>query len=251
MDDQKNKKYWQQIADAYNRNVGEKGDIRHEVIINPIVFKFLENLEGKIVLDAGCGNGYLSRRMAKTAKKVYGVDLTENLLKFAKQQNNPNNLEFTVGTLEKLQFLDKTFDVVLCNMALMDIEKLEVDIQELGRVLKTDGSLVASIIHPCFENPPETYSLFDKDNQRIGRLVRNYFKTGLVVDKNQPVDNGEPYQHFHYLISDYLNAFSKASLFLEETIEPNGNQIFKNIGKDDGGMNPDAPTFIIFKLRKL
>ena len=41
MADQKNKKYWQRIAEIYNQNVGEKGDIRHEIIINPIVFDFL------------------------------------------------------------------------------------------------------------------------------------------------------------------------------------------------------------------
>ena len=80
MNNQKNKKYWDKIAKLYHANVGEKGDVRHEMVINPVVFNFLGDLKGKVVLDGACGNGYLSRRMAKTAKKVVGVDLTEKLI---------------------------------------------------------------------------------------------------------------------------------------------------------------------------
>lgn len=253
MNYQKNKKYWGKIAKLYHANVGEKGDIRHEMVINPVVFKFLGNLEGKVVLDGACGNGYLSRRMAKTAKKVVGVDFTEKLIEFAKHQDNPKNLEFLVGNLEKLQFENQVFDVVLCNMALMDIERMGIVVDELSRILKVGGKLVISLIHPCFENPPRTYSIFDEKNGkkiRIGSVVQRYFDKGLVIDRNQIVDKGEFYQHYHYMISDYLNAFSKANLFLKEVSEPNGNEIFKSTD-NDGGMNDDTPTFIIFNLEKL
>ena len=47
MNIQKNKIYWEKIAKIYHANVGEKGDIRHEIIINPVVFEFLGDLTGK------------------------------------------------------------------------------------------------------------------------------------------------------------------------------------------------------------
>lgn len=253
MNNQKNKKYWEIIAKFYHANVGEKGDIRHEIIINPVVFNFLGGLEGKVVLDGACGNGYLTRRMAKTAKKVVGVDFTEKLIEFAKHQDNPKNLEFFVGNLEKLQFQNQIFDVVLCNMALMDVEKLDIVIEELSRVLKIGGKMVMSLIHPCFENPPRTYAIFEEKEDkkiRVGTIVQKYFTKGLVVDKRNVVDNGEFYQHYHYMISDYLNSFSRANLFLREVSEPNGNEILRSLGKD-GGMNDDTPTFIVFGLEKL
>ena len=46
---------------------------------------------------------------------------------------------------------DGIFDLVICNMALMDIENAAEAIQEVSRVLKSRGRFVASISHPCFD----------------------------------------------------------------------------------------------------
>ena len=239
--------YWQEIAQTYNNIVGEKGDIMHEKVINPIVIDFLGDLKGKVVFDAGCGNGYMSRILSKTASRVVGVDFTERLIKLARQCPNPSNLEFFVDDLEKLKFPNNTFDVILCNMVLMDVERMSYVIMELSRVLKRDGTLVISTIHPCFENPPYTYSIVDSHGELTGRVVRNYFETGLVIDEKQNVVKGQFYQHYHYMLQDYLNTFSRANLFLEKTSEPNDFEIL-GVGNS---MNPHTPTFIILKLRKI
>lgn len=52
--------YWKTISNVYDENVGEKGDIRHEQIINPVVLGFLSNLSG---------NGYLIRKIHSLWKK--------------------------------------------------------------------------------------------------------------------------------------------------------------------------------------
>lgn len=243
---QTNKSYWQNIAHEYDKNIGEIGDIRHDKIINPIVFKLLGNLTGKIVLDAGCGNGYLSRRMAKTAKKVIGIDFTKELIEKASQKNNYQNVKFINGNLELLPFASNIFDVILCNMVLMDVENFDKAIYEFGRVLKKKGIVVVSALHPCFENPPNSYSLFSDNGIRIGRLVKKYFATGLIKDEKNKI-NDESYQHFHYMVSDYLNTFSKNKLYLEKMVEPNGYLIDKD---NKMGMNPDTPSFLIMKFKK-
>lgn len=243
---QKNKKYWEDIASEYAKIISEVGDPRHEQVVNPAVFELLGNLNDKVVLDAGCGNGYLSRRIAKTAKKVIGVDLTEELIKQAKNQHNPQNVEFMLGNLENLPFDNEVFEVVLTNLVLIDVENLNLVVSELARVLKKGGRLVMSTLHPCFENPPRTYSWWTEDKKiRIGRVVQKYFDTGLIKDDNQQMESGQVYQHYHYMISDYLNAFSYAGLTLKKTIEPNGNQISPDIG-----MNDHTPTFLVMQYEK-
>ncbi len=132
-------------------------------------------------------------------------------------------------------------------MVLMDVERLDKVVGEFGRVLKPDGFIIVSILHPCFENPPNTYSLFDDNGKRIGRIVQKYFETGLIKDDKNRINN-EPYLHYHYMISDYLNNFSKNKLFIEKMVEPNGYKIDKD---KNMGMNPDAPTFLIMKFKKI
>lgn len=246
MKDTASRIYWKHIAEEYDKIVKDKGDINHEQIINPVIFRFLGNLNDKIILDAGCGNGYLSRKIAKNAKKVIGVDFTEKLIKVAERQNKQKNVEFIVSNLKHLPFNDGFFDAVLCNMVLMDLENFTECIKELSRVLKKSGTLVASLTHPCFENPPRTYSLFDDNGKRIGRAIQYYFDTGLLIDNNQNVVKGQYYQHYHHTISDYLNAFYNAGFCLQGVSEPNGYNIIGDIG----GMSNHAPTFIIMRYIK-
>jgi ubiquinone/menaquinone biosynthesis C-methylase UbiE len=237
------KDYWKKVAKSYDDLVGEKGDIAHSKIINPIVSEFLGNLRNKVILDAGCGNGYWTRRIAKSAKKVVGVDFTKELIEIAKSKSSKLNIEFFVGDLRKLNFPKEKFDIVLCNMALMDVDGLNKAVSEMARVLEIGGNLIISITHPCFENPPNTSTLKDKSGRKIGRLVKHYFKTGLIKDLKQNWDDKNYYQHCHYTIEDYLNAFSKNKLFLEETSEPNWAKIMEGYSH--------TPYFIIFKLRKI
>jgi len=246
MADRRNSKaYWGKVAKSYDKLVSETGDKAHSLVINPIVLNFLGDLKGKIVLDAGCGNGYWSRRLAQRAKKVVGIDFTEELIRIAESKLPSHNLEFRQGNLKELKFPDSKFDVVLCNMVLIDVDDLDKVIGELARVLKPNGVLIASITHPCFENPPNTTTLEDKKGRKIGRLVKHYFKVGLVVDTNQNWDTQREYQHYHYMISDYLNAFARHGLCLIKTSEPNWVEM---TGEGDYS---HTPYFIIWKLRKL
>lgn len=245
MPQQKNKNYWKNISQEYDKNVGEKGDIRHEKIINPVVFNLLGNLSGKTVFDAGCGNGYLTRIMAKTAQKVVGIDFTKELIKRAKQKESSSNIEFIEGNLEQLPFSENSFDVILCNMVLMDVERIDKVINEFHRVLKPLGIVIISLIHPCFENPPRTYSLFNDKGIRLGSVIQKYFETGLIKDEINKINN-QPYQHYHYMISDYLNVFANNNFCLLEMIEPNGYEVDRDVG-----MNNDTPTFLIMKFKKL
>lgn len=238
-----NKIRWEQIVDIWDKGIGEDGDIRHKLVINPVVFKYLGDLSGKIVLDAGCGNGYLSRQLAKTAKKVVGVDFTEGLIDRAKQRSlSFTNIEYTVGNVEKLSFSENTFDTVLCNMVLMDLENIESAVFELARVAKKGATIVISTQHPCFENAHKDFPLHDKQGNEIGRVITDYFTPGLVVDKY------EGFPHYHWTLAQYLNAFSSNQLFLEETREPNNKQILKE--KMIEVVRNHTPMFIIFKLRK-
>lgn len=232
------KTYWSSIAKSYDAVVKETGDQSQQLIINPIVQELLGDLKGKSILDAGCGNGYWTRRIAQTAQRVVGIDFTEELIERAKGRGIPDNAEFIIGNLERLLLTDEIFDVVLMNMVLLDLEELPSVIHEVARVIKFGGKIVVSTTHPCFENPPNAHFLKDEQGNKVGRAVSNYFTAGLVRDE---VNN---YQHWHYKISDLINSFATNRLFVEKMIEPDGTASFKNGGKDHN------PYFLVMRLRK-
>jgi len=108
-----NKLRWEEIAGIWDKGIGEEGDIRHKLVINPIVFEFLGNLRGKKILDAGCGNGYIARKMAKTAKVVVAVDFSDGLIKRARKKSQEfTNIDYRVKNIEELSLPDKYFDLV-------------------------------------------------------------------------------------------------------------------------------------------
>ncbi|MCL5676107.1 MAG: class I SAM-dependent methyltransferase [Patescibacteria group bacterium] len=236
-----NKLFWDEFADRYDKLVREEGDRWQKSIVNPFVFKLLGNFKGKIVLDAGCGNGYLSRIIAKTAKSVIGVDFTNKLLEKAKESSKDIlNLSFLLSDLENLPLTNNSFDIILCNLVLINVENLEVVVNELARVLKGNGFIVVSITHPCFENPPYTPAIKNKKGETVAREVYRYFPTGLIVNTTE-----ENQLHYHYLLSDYINIFSQAHLYLEKMIEPNNDEIIKNEEKNI------TPLFLLMKFKKV
>lgn len=112
-------------------------------------FKLLKqltkNINGKI-LDLGCHGGTLTSVIAETAKnsKVYGLDISENAILYAKQRHP--NINFQVCDLSKgIPYENKTFDAITCFDILEHLSDPPKIIDEIKRVLKKDGSLIVEI----------------------------------------------------------------------------------------------------------
>ncbi|MCI4363753.1 MAG: class I SAM-dependent methyltransferase [Thermoplasmata archaeon] len=146
---------WETLAEYYDGKQGETGDLWHRALIDPGLFDLLGELPtGCRVLDLACGNGYISRRLARAGASVVGVDLGKRILELARAREAADPLGITYLGLDAAH-LDgiggATFDVVVANMSLMDIEDASGALREVGRVLRPGGRFVASVSHPCFD----------------------------------------------------------------------------------------------------
>lgn len=106
----------------------------------------IEWVNGKIVLDAACGEGYGSNILSGYAKTVIGLDLDDNTIKNAEEKYASDNLSFIQGSIENLPFENNMFDVVV---SFETVEHVDDEIQkkfltEIKRVLKPDGLLIMS-----------------------------------------------------------------------------------------------------------
>ncbi len=101
-------------------------------------------VQGKTVLDIASGSGYGTQMLAKKAKKVFGVDVDETSVKYAKQCYDAPNIEYKVGDGEAIPLPDNAVDVVVSFETIEHIKDYAKFIQEVKRVLKPDGLAVIS-----------------------------------------------------------------------------------------------------------
>jgi 2-polyprenyl-3-methyl-5-hydroxy-6-metoxy-1,4-benzoquinol methylase len=89
----------------------------------------LGNVAGKRVLDAGCGGGAYSRQLASLGATLTGIDGSAEMISIAERYSEQPNLGYRVADpAEKPPFPDDSNDVVLANMALIDIPRIDVGI---------------------------------------------------------------------------------------------------------------------------
>lgn len=116
------------------------GKYAHELEKN-LLLSFLGVPKGKKILDVGCGTGIYSIESARLSAEVVGLDNSEEMLNFAKESIEKNNLSklkvnFILGDAEKLPFEDNSFDIVIAVLSLCFIKNDRKALAEMRRVCK-------------------------------------------------------------------------------------------------------------------
>ncbi len=164
-------KRWDMHAEVFTAGYTELGDISRRTLLNPTIFSLMDDVNEKNVLDAGCGEGYLSRILAQKGASVTAVDYSEKMLELAKNRTEEDtNIIYNYGNCENLDFLaGNQYDMIVSNMVLQDLEDYQAAFQEMYRLLKPSGSFIFSILHPCFITPNSGWIRNNKVKSSIGR----------------------------------------------------------------------------------
>lgn len=115
----------------------------------------------KYVLDAGCGEGDLSIRIAKCGANVTGIDYSLPNVEAAKSHANQAgvNVLFSHGDAERIPFDDGSFDVVVSNHVLEHLPSFETGLKEIFRVTNSEAIIaVPTCLNLC------AISLLGRDN---------------------------------------------------------------------------------------
>jgi len=118
-------------------------------------YRFAESyVKGKVVLDIACGSGYGASILAREAKRVEGVDISKDSIKYARKHFKSKNIEFFVGDAVKLEFLEPgSFDVIVSFETIEHLIKYKLFLQEIKRVLKKDGTFIVSTPNKKYSSP--------------------------------------------------------------------------------------------------
>ncbi len=157
------KKYFSDIANKYDS--ARNSDFR-EVELQKDEFKIITDFVHKSkpgkVLDVACGTGvYLS---LYKGREVHGVDISKDMLKYAKIKNPKANLK--VANAERLPYKDKTFAVVTSARFICHTPEYKKIIHEMVRVISPGGSLILD-----FPNKYSLSAITTKIRLMLGKLA--------------------------------------------------------------------------------
>ena len=229
-------------ADAGDR-VGafdEEGDGARRWLLNPTIFALLGDPAGSRILDAGCGQGYLSRLLAKRGAHMTGVEPAAPWYASAvdREEADPLGITYLQADLSTLSVthphLSEAFDVVIANMVLMDIADYEAAIASCATALIPGGVFLCTLLHPCFEESGAEWL-------RKGAIeTREYL---------QPYTRAQGIGYlFHRPLSAYINTLLSAGFTLQQLVEPQlSAEGAYALGND---RDCHVPSFVALRLLK-
>lgn len=135
------------FADAFDLHASASAYNAH--YDRPGMLELLGDVVGLSILDAGCGSGLYAEELARRGADVIGVDASTEMIRLAAKRTG-DRCDFRVHDLEEpLTWAgDASFDVIVMALVLHHLENPRPVLRELHRVLREDGRLVLSTIHP-------------------------------------------------------------------------------------------------------
>ena len=199
----------------------------------------LGDVAGLNVLDAGCGEGYLSRILASRGANVTGIDIAARMVELARAQDPEGKISYQVADLcQPLPALQQHFDLVASYFVLNDVYDYRGFLATLASVVKPGGCVV------FFMNNPYSYV--------VRSHVTDYFDTGKAVPYRGMVEDGVNVHFYHRTLQEYLDACSASGLHLQRLLDiPTPEGAFKRRADTLIPEGYHFPFFMILSLVKM
>jgi 2-polyprenyl-3-methyl-5-hydroxy-6-metoxy-1,4-benzoquinol methylase len=260
--------HWGEVGAWYDDLVQDQGSEYHQEVIFPSLLPLIEKSVTKIsdlnVVDLGCGQGVLTRKLAKLGANCTGIDLAPSLISMAKKRgsegkpiqyikaditdllSNNNNLKFDLK--------ENHYDVATIILTIQNVDKIRPLFKAVNKLLKVDGSVYIVMVHPAFRIPKSSDWYFNPLNNKQARIMYQYLNSHKIEITMHPgeAESAVTY-HFHRPIKTYLNALSMEKLyptFIDELITHKKEQ--KGIKSEQiEAAKAEFPMFMLIKATKL
>ncbi|MBO4450599.1 MAG: class I SAM-dependent methyltransferase [Clostridiales bacterium] len=185
----------------------------------PTLISLLPDLEGKRILDLGCGSGercidYIKRGAAK----VTGIDISEKMLEAAKNENADPRITYIRMPMEDIGELNETFDVAISSLALHYVEDFEGVVKNVYRLLNDGGIFLFSQEHPlstCYSGDADRWTR-DGNGRKIHANIANY----CVEGRKDSTWFVEGIQRYHRMFSTIVNTLADNGFEILKMAEP-------------------------------
>jgi ubiquinone/menaquinone biosynthesis C-methylase UbiE len=210
----------------------------------PATLSLLKGIEGKKLLDLGCGPGIYAKLLKNRGVEVYGIDLSEKMIKIAK--SNVKNVDFRVGSVYKLPYKSNYFDIVLATYVVEYFEDIDRAFKEIKRVLKKNGIFIFSITNPVRQ---ATYHI--KRKPHTWRVFDNYFKEGKrTATWWWRLKYPTKVSFIHRTYETYIKAILGNGFVIKDYIDAKPPLGSKKVDRRSYEYASKVPQVCVFKVRK-
>jgi malonyl-CoA O-methyltransferase len=140
-----------EIASAYDRwarTYEATGNATRDLAV-VVLRRELPDVQGKDVLEIGCGTGLNTRYLTERARSVIAVDVSAGMLEQARANVLAANVRFEQRDIRcSWDLADASVDLVVCTLVLEHVEDLDPVFREAARVLRPGGGLFVCELHP-------------------------------------------------------------------------------------------------------
>ncbi len=243
-----NRADWDREADDYQREHGEfLGDASFTWSpegLDEAEVHLLGDVEGRRVLEVGCGAAQCSRWLAARGAVVVGLDLSVRQLQHSLRIDSERGTEVPVvcASATSLPFADSTFELACSAFgALPFLVDISAGLREVRRILQPGGRCVFSVVHPVRRMLPD-------DPGREGMtVIRSYFDRTPYVELDR--DGRPSYVEPHHTLADWVGSVTGSGLVLEDLLEPEWppgqDRVWGGWGPVRGALVPGTAVFSV------
>jgi len=219
---------WENVSGWYQDYMGKEGGDYQRDIVFPGAERLLKPVKGGHYLDLACGQGAFAKRLAKDASRlIEGFDASPSLVQAAKQ-GAPKNTHFQVGDAIGFAMLyqPESFDGIVCNLAIQNIDPLGPVFADAARVIKPGGSFVITMNHPAYRQPRQSGWGWDEERKlqyrRVDKYLSSYAQPIVMHPGSAPTEKTFSY---HRPISVYVNELAKFGFVIDALEEWTSNKV--------------------------
>lgn len=221
----------------------------NDLVETPIMLKMLPELNGKKMLDIGCGMGQHAKQYADLgAASVLGIDISEKLLAIARENYSDPNIEYKRWALEDLSMLHQIFDVVTSSLVFDYVEDFDQLMNDIHQITHQNSELIFSMSHPMVTSYDRSIPRWTRNasGEKVHANLYNYF-----IEGKKCFDwGGEEIVNYHRTLSTVINSIVKAGFVIVECQESLANEDLRREHPEVFAGTIHRPDFIFFKCRR-
>ncbi len=221
-----NREGWNKISERYQQqNTISLSDIHYGPFApGEKEERLLGDVQGKNILELGCGGGQNAIVLAKWGATVWGIDQSAKQLEYARQLASREEVavEFLEANMESIPELkENLFDIILSSHAINYVENLQAVFRECKRLLKPGGRVVLCLGHPIAFF---AWEALEEDNFALLQ-ERSYFMREESWEWDFPDGYSVPFESRLWTLEDIFNGIISSGLAVEKVREPKGYDI--------------------------